>query len=57
MALGLTGIVSEKPKFINQKGDAYIRLVTDAGIFTYTDDIPILFMKGYLYDTAEFKVL
>ena len=43
--------------FINQKGDEYIRLVADAGIFTYSDDVPSLFLKAYLYDVSEFEII
>ncbi|MHA1506340.1 MAG: hypothetical protein ACTSR0_04025 [Candidatus Asgardarchaeia archaeon] len=39
--------------FVNSNGDEYIKLVADAGIFTWSSDKPMLFMKGYVFDLDE----
>lgn len=36
--------------FPNLKGDEYIKLVADAGIFTYTNDIPAIYIHGLVLD-------
>jgi len=41
--------------FLNQKGDEYIKLVADAGIFSYTDDTPALYIHGLIYDLADIQ--
>ena len=39
--------------FINENENEYIKLVADAGIFTWSSDKPIIFMKGYVFDYDE----
>mgnify|MGYP000111887286 CR=1 FL=1 len=36
--------------FPNLNGDEYIKLVADAGIFTYTNDVPALYIHGLVFD-------
>jgi len=39
--------------FPNLYGDEYIKLVADAGIFTYTDDVPALYIHGLVFDLED----
>jgi len=39
--------------FPNLRGDEYIKLVADAGIFTYTDDVPALYIHGLVFDLLD----
>lgn len=41
--------------FINQKGDEYIKLIADAGIFSYTDDVPALYVHGMIFDLEDMQ--
>jgi len=41
--------------FLNQKGDEYVKLVADAGIFSYTDDVPALYIHGMIFDLADIQ--
>ena len=39
--------------YVNQQGDEYIKLIADAGIFTYTNDVPVLFIHGMVFDVED----
>jgi len=41
--------------FLNQKGDEYIKLAADAGIFTYTNDVPTIYIHGMIFDLADLQ--
>ena len=39
--------------FVNEHGDEYIKLVADAGCFTYTDDVVAIYMKGMVFSVSD----
>lgn len=39
--------------FRNEQGDEYIKIVADAGCFTYTNDVPVLYMKGMVFSVDD----
>lgn len=43
--------------FVNIIGDEYVKVVADAGIFTYTSDVPILFLQGVVFDYEYLRSL
>ena len=39
--------------FVNEHGDEYIKLSADAGCFTWSNDKPILYMKGMVFSVED----
>jgi len=39
--------------FLNKQGDEYFKITADDGIFTYTSDVPTIYMTGLVFDASD----